>query len=236
MKKIQIRCVYKTGKTYSIEYVQKLYNSIDRFSSNLPYDFVCLTDDPSVENICDVIPLKHNWPGWWSKIELFRDDLPNKYVIYFDLDTLIVNDLSKIFYLAQTIEFSGLEGFNLKYRKPGYDSFASGIMLGVFNSFSHIYHKFKSNPEKYMDGYKERWNHGDQGFISANINLDKIPRLQKLLPVNYIIGKKQFRRLNYVIPKNTSMIAWSGQPRLHEVKGLWEYEHIYSVPNKKTAY
>jgi len=65
--KLSVLCVYKTGKVYSEEYVRNLQNGV---SSNLSldYEFVCLTDSSSID-FCKAIPLKHKWPGWWSKIE-----------------------------------------------------------------------------------------------------------------------------------------------------------------------
>ena len=32
-------------------------------------EFICLTD---LDLDCQTLALDHDWPGWWSKIELFR--------------------------------------------------------------------------------------------------------------------------------------------------------------------
>ena len=36
----------------------------------------------------DVVPLEHNWPGWWSLIEIFRFTGPN---VLIGLDTLLTS-------------------------------------------------------------------------------------------------------------------------------------------------
>ena len=42
------------------------------------------------------IPLKHNWIGWWSKVELFRPNLFNGSVFYPDLDIIICKNFEYI--------------------------------------------------------------------------------------------------------------------------------------------
>lgn len=57
-------------------------------------NFRCLTnvEVPGIE----CISLQSRLTGWWPKLELFRDDLPAGRNVYFDLDTLIVDDIGPI--------------------------------------------------------------------------------------------------------------------------------------------
>ncbi|TIU11448.1 MAG: hypothetical protein E5W40_11410, partial [Mesorhizobium sp.] len=41
----------------------------------------------------EVIPLRYRWPLWWSKMELFRSELPDDW-LFFDLDTSIIGSLA----------------------------------------------------------------------------------------------------------------------------------------------
>ncbi|MBB6413742.1 hypothetical protein [Mesorhizobium sangaii] len=41
----------------------------------------------------ELIPLRHGWPGWWAKMELFRPELRDDWLV-FDLDTSIVGSLA----------------------------------------------------------------------------------------------------------------------------------------------
>ena len=214
INKLEVRCVLKTGGPYNAEYVKLLMNAV-KANTTVPHTFVCLTDDPAVD-FCKVIPLIHGWPGWWSKIELFRKDLPEVQSVFFDLDTVIMGNLDELFHVALKYSFVALRGFNHRFRKPESQNFASGIMVGSFYECSFVYIAFKLKPQQHIDEPRENWMHGDQGFIADVIGLDEIPRLQDKLPKNYIIGKKYLKQ--HGIPEETKIIAWSGRPRLHELK------------------
>jgi hypothetical protein len=173
-----------------------------------------LTDDPEID-FCPVIPLKHDWPGWWSKIELFRKDLWNVPVLYLDLDTVILGNIDPLLYLAQE-SFIVLRGFNHKFCKLGKQNFASGIMAGHFYEHSYVYESFCKSPELFISQPRENWMHGDQGFIADLIGVDNIPRLQERLHKDFIVGKRALR--NRPIPAKAKIVAWSGSPRLHELE------------------
>lgn len=85
---ITVACVLKSGGDYDSEYVERLRDGVDRHLSG--HQFVCLSD---VDVPCSRIPLKHDLPGWWSKLELFYLDGP---VLFFDLDTVICGDLTEV--------------------------------------------------------------------------------------------------------------------------------------------
>jgi hypothetical protein len=85
---ITVACVLKSGGDYDAEYVERLRDGV---AANLSgHRFVCLSDVPVP---CERIPLRHNFPGWWAKLELFYLDGP---VLFFDLDTVIAGDLTAI--------------------------------------------------------------------------------------------------------------------------------------------
>lgn len=219
-----VYCVLKTGGPYTVQYVEKLFWGI---CSNTDQDInlVCLTDDPAV-NFCTVIPLKHGWPGWWSKIELFREDITIGPGIYFDLDTVIFDNVDPLLNLALEHDFIALRGFNHRYAKPKYPNFASGIMVGDFQKYSQVYTEFLKNPTQYMEQPRENWMHGDQGFIADIIGVENVPRLQDFLPENYIAGKRVIKNHGDQIPKETHVVAWSGEPRLHNLPDQGFYNQL----------
>lgn len=214
--KLEVRCVLKTGGPYNAEYVKILMNAV-KANSTIPYTFVCLTDDPGVD-FCETIPLQFGWPGWWSKIELFRKDLPKVQSVFFDLDTVIMGNIDAFLHVGLRFSFIALRGFNHRFRKPESQNFASGIMAGSFYEYSFVFTAFKLKPQENIDAPRENWMHGDQGFIADTIGLDEIPRLQDKLPEDYIIGKKYLKDNNNKFSPKTKIIAWSGSPRLHELK------------------
>ena len=89
--RITFFCVLRAGKKYNAEHVTRLQAAVAR-NCTLPHRFVALAD---VEVPCERIPFAHDWPGWWSKIEVFRPGVadPEGLNVYIDLDVLIANNL-----------------------------------------------------------------------------------------------------------------------------------------------
>jgi len=214
--KLNVVCVYKTGGVYTEEYARKLHEGV-RLNLSLEHGFICLTDNPSSIDFCETIPLKHKWPGWWSKIELFRPDLSLESCLYFDLDTIILGNIDELAGLASEFPFITLRGFNqhLAFQHRRELNLATGIMAGNFASCAEVYYVFCRNPNKHMTIKRERWKHGDQGFIASVVGLD-VPRLQDYLSEDYIVGKKRTKK-GIHIPKGARVLAWSGNPRLHTI-------------------
>ena len=78
MEEITFLCVLKTGGQYNASHVERLRWQVGQ-------EVVCLTDDPEVQGA--TIPLTENWPGWWSKLELFKHNLGK--CCYLDLDVTV---------------------------------------------------------------------------------------------------------------------------------------------------
>lgn len=88
---LTVACVLKSGGIYGAAWVAQLRAGVACY---LPaHRFVCLSD---VEVPCERIRLVHGWPGWWSKVELFRPDLFEGRVLFFDLDVLPTGDLAPL--------------------------------------------------------------------------------------------------------------------------------------------
>lgn len=148
-------CVLKTGGEYRPEHVYRLWDSLR--AHNPGARLRCLTDAVLKHPSVDTVPLLHHWPGWWSKIELFRPGVCTGPTLYLDLDTVVVGrielDISK---------FTMLEDV---YR-PG--DFGSGIMAWS-SAPEHIYHRFLERPTWFMTVYRTRDRWGDQAFIRDNL-------------------------------------------------------------------
>lgn len=222
-----IICVLRSGGVYGADYVRKLnYAAVN--ASKKEIRFVCLTDFDSID-FCEVIPLKHKWPGWWSKIELFRPDLNLGKAIYFDLDVLILKEIEALINISEIIPFAMLRGWNTK---SGIHP-SSSIMCGRFDMYSNIYEVYKKNPKQERFGVRQNKGagmSGDQGFITEFVGYD-VPYLQDLLPDDYIIGKQIYKADSSLI-NDAHILSWSGSPRLHTVKKLWDNEIIHPVSDK----
>lgn len=87
-----IATVLRSGGDFTPEWVHALRRGLNIWAPK-GFRFVCLTDmDLGLWGR----PLQHGWRGWWSKMELFRPGQFEGRVLYMDLDTLPVGDLTDI--------------------------------------------------------------------------------------------------------------------------------------------
>lgn len=148
--------VCKSGGDYGPRSVARLQKQID-----LP--IIVLTDfDEDCFDGVEVRPLRHNWPGWWSKIEFFREDLHYLDCLYLDLDVVVVDSL----------EDMGRDGFAM-WVDPFGHGFNSSVMYKPREAGTrHLYEDFKETPAKFMqefsvgNGTKNGLMWGDQGYIT----------------------------------------------------------------------
>jgi hypothetical protein len=92
-----IACV-RTGTVYPFEYVTKLRNMVQRNLIKRDYRMVCLTDQPDRCEWVDFVDITAmDLNGWWGKMALFEGAWRNRsQIIFFDLDTVIVGDISPL--------------------------------------------------------------------------------------------------------------------------------------------
>ncbi len=83
-------------RKYSPEWVVRTKSMIDR-NLTLPHKFVCLSNVHDIPGI-NIIPLKYDLVGWWSKLELFNPELSTNHpdILFVDLDNLINSSLDSI--------------------------------------------------------------------------------------------------------------------------------------------
>lgn len=199
---ITIACVLRSGGIYTPAWVWALQAGLRKYAP--VHHFVCLS------NVCDQlngwgVPLEHNWPGWWSKVELFRPELFSGRVLYIDLDTLPVGSLDEIASYAG--EFAMLSDF---YR-PRFAQ--SGVMLFTPGKVTeHIWRTFSSAPEELMRRFR-----GDGEFLCAHTNPD---RLQDLFP-GQIVSLKQHAKNG--CPANARLVCAHGQPKFDSAKAGWAH-------------
>jgi hypothetical protein len=198
-------CVCKSGGEYSAEWVRKLKDGVAR-NLTVPYEFKCLSD---IE-VPDRIPLRHKWPGWWSKIELFREITGP--TLYLDLDTVITGPLAHLVSLPD--DFSMLRNFHV----PAF--VGSGVMW-FGKPQRHVYERFCEKPFKWIEYHDRKRNGpylGDQAFIWESMGKNV-----KHLPMETIRSYK-FHCKNG-LPENTSVVCFHGQPKLPDVKADWITEN-----------
>jgi hypothetical protein len=150
--RLTVVCVLKTGGEYTPGHVERLREDVEA-NLTLDHRFVCVTDDVVT---CQNVRLKHGWPGWWSKIELFRPGVLRGPVLYLDLDTRIVSNIDDI---ALGHRFTILHNMSRGKGWPG-----SGVMAWDAD-LSGIYQAFAQDPNRWMRECTTSDCWGDQGFI-----------------------------------------------------------------------
>jgi hypothetical protein len=201
--------VLRSGSFYDAEWVRKLRDGVAR-NLRLPHRFVCLSD---VDVPCERIPMMHDWPGWWAKLELFRPGVVTGPTLYFDLDNIPVRDLSALANCPH--DFAMLRNFN----RPDYAS--SCVMWFKESAPAHVYEKFVADPNaciafhvKHRDGPYL----GDQAFIWQCFDR-KVPFIE-VPPQTVCSYKKDYLRLGQ-LPDNAAMVAFGGSYKPNTVKDRW---------------
>jgi hypothetical protein len=176
----------------------------------LPHQFVCLTSQRTLK--CDTIPLVTSWKGWWAKLELFRSRLFAGPVAYFDLDTVLVSDITDI--VAESYDFACPTNW-----KGGVTHISSAVMMwdGRIDN-AHIFGAFK--PAKIPDYEKSGHRWGDQGFIQDHLKRP-FASLQERWPGRFVHTKTHIWKGRHATdapaPKGASVVCFSGKPRPHEL-------------------
>ena len=154
-----------------------------------------------------MISLAEGWPGWWSKIELFRLGLfSGKRVLYLDLDTVVVGPLD---------DFAGYRGSRAVLRdfyKPE-GMIGSGVMLWSGDSMADVWRAYAANPKAVQDQYPRRMDHFLHPFVQ---NADRIQDLFPGQAVSYKahVGSKQPPYGLASIPDGARLVCMHGKPRL----------------------
>jgi hypothetical protein len=194
-KPVTICTVLKSGGEYTPEHVKRLAKQIPNLK--------CFSDI-SVPGV-HCIPLKHNLPGWWSKLELFGPSIDGD-ILYMDLDTTVLGDLTPFIEVGKT---TMLEDFYFKGHA------ASGLMYIKQSDKKAVFEAFMADKENIMRQIKKAPLHGDQGFLNSVLK----PELwQKVLPGKVVSYKVDCQN---AIPDEASVVCFHGKPRPWDIPELF---------------
>lgn len=162
--------------------------------------FICLSDDPSVPGYT---PLKHDWPGWWAKMEIFGLKGP---CLYMDLDSVVTGDLAPLLAAAGGRSLTVLRDFNWPQRE------VQSSLMAWSGDMSALYHRFAADPGRHMaENASPRW-WGDQGFIERQAAEPSY--WQDIMPGAAVSWKKHCAA---GIPESARIVCFHGKPRPWEV-------------------
>ena len=205
-----IACVLRSGGRYTAEWVHRLKRGIERHRSE-PHRFVCLSDIevPGLE----VIPLREGWPGWWSKIELFRSGLLTGPTLYLDLDVVVVGDVAPL--------LSACSAFTMVHERGESDYFNSSAMAWS-GDMGCMFEAFKADAARHMERFRRHPRIGDQAFISdLLVGEGRAPRtFRQLLGYDAIVSYKR-DRCETAPPPRACIVNFHGRPKPVDFREGW---------------
>jgi len=221
---INVCCVYY-GSKYKPEYVQNLYNMVER-NLTVPYEFYCFTDHV---NLFDQVygkihykPLpRYDMQGWWNKLQLFHPESGLKGVnLYFDLDVIILKNINCFANWQDdntfgiTNDFTGEEGFN-----------SSIMKWNNINASTIIWENY------FKDRPKWRKVNGDQDVITDLIKnqpiLKPFPNEWTFSYKWYSRTKPRFHKTEWTFEQDldAKVAVFHGKPDPHESNQEWVKKH-----------
>ena len=184
------------GKKYSVEYVQKLYNMVQR-NTTLEHNFFIFTDniEMEIDGHVNIRTFPETLNGWWNKMQLFRPDTLDGDTLYMDLDVVITGNIDCFFNYEPEADFIGMNDFN-----PDTKIFNSSVFKFKPEAMkSKLWQPFTDDRTKWL-----RYS-GDQNVIS---DLIKGHQGTKSFPDSWTQSYKWYDRKG---------------KRYH--KGKWTFEH-----------
>lgn len=165
---IDCACVIH-GDVYSWTYVERLYNMLSRHITAGVRFHVYTEASRSVPGHLikhELIDWKIAGPkkAWWYKIQLFNPAHHSGPLLYFDLDTVIVNNIDWIWKLPLNY-FWTIRDFKYLWR-PAHYGINSSIMWWDTRQYQHVWDSFS----KQRFDLVLRRHRGDQDFLTQTIN------------------------------------------------------------------
>lgn len=191
--------VLKTGGEYNESHVEWLRRQIGQ-------PLICLTDSLKPMTGVISIPLKYNWRGWWSKMEMFRPDIKLGNFLYTDLDAVFLDGVPK--------QYRTLEKTHVLSDMYGQEHINSGLMFLMAEDRAAIWKGFINEPEVIIEHFKG----GDQEFIDGYLR--KAARWQDSFRGEVVSYKANVLRGGFRGIER--VVCFHGQPRPWDVKNeLW---------------
>lgn len=194
---MRIALVLKTGGEYEVKHAQALAFQLELFA---PKHNVVVLSDVDVPGVT-TIRLKHNWSGWWSKMELFRPDIKGD-LLYFDLDTVIVGSLEDIVWTSRLTVCRDF--YRNGVRRP--EGLQSCMMYLPEEEREEVWRQW--DPSK-IQRYR-KLGLGDQAFLE-NLWMDSADRWQDVVPGQVVSFKVDCN--NRRAPDNARVVCYHGRPR-----------------------
>lgn len=211
---INVWCVLN-GDKYCDDDVYILRKMVEANLSR-PHNFRCLSDR-KIQGVDCLIP-DEQWPGWWSKLLLFRYSEGQN--LYFDLDVVITGPLDGL--------VSKVLSMPANWAQSGHGGCQSSVMSWG-SWYGYIPDAF--DPDQLCEpengncgayGPTKLW--GDQEYLTAMLGEPG----DMVLPMDHIYSYKYHCRRS--LPADASVVCFHGVPKPSQVNDSWVIAARSSTP------
>ncbi len=220
----------QTG-VYPAEYANRLYNML-RMNCSLPFNAYCFSDTPQ-DLWPDItpIPIPTVYKGWWNKPYVYSDLVPDGWIVYFDLDIIIRQDISAVIsYALENTQEIACWADAISWMGEKFNSscqiFKKGTMRHIFNEFLHQYPAIQDRAG------------GDQVWVGPQLkNIlflnEKFPNFVQSFKTHVLTQKNDTMYLNRHKFEESMIIDFHGPPKPHQ---LLHIPFIAEIWNKAGQY
>jgi hypothetical protein len=222
----------KWGTKYSAEYVNKLYNMVQR-NLTVDYEFVCFTENAEgIDKHITIKPLPQlPVTGWWFKPWFFSNELPIQgTLLYLDLDLIVFKNIDKFFQYEPNKDFLIIRDFN-RHVRGTWDRVNSSVFRLKIGSKLSEYHDFVQHRTNYVKRFQ-----GDQDWMYRHCKpYDYWPdewaqsykwEMRGREHLTVVNGVRNFKEAGVpVIKSNTSIAVFHGKPDIHDAVDSWPREN-----------
>lgn len=203
---LTVVCV-RTGTKYGVDYVWRLRNMVARHLP-IPHEFICFTDQP--ERPAGMRFFHTDRPGWWAKMLVFCWPTWSRR-LYFDLDTVIVGDLTPL--AEWDGEFGICENFTKLAGHNSWDcNYGSCVMSLAPGWGMDVWNAFNADDKAIMESCPR----GDQQAIERLA--PGATYLQDVTPPGYFLG---YRDLTDSKPEGCSVVVFAGSRKPDNCPHQW---------------
>ena len=153
----------------------------------------------------EVLPLREGWPGWWSKIELFRSGRVGCQISGAIPDVVVVGHVAPL--------LSACSAFTMVHERGKSDYFNSSAMAWN-GDMGWVFEAFRADAARHTERFRRHPRIGDQAFISdLLVGKGRAPRtFRQVLRYDAIVSYKRDRCANGPPPR-ACIVNFHGRPK-----------------------
>jgi hypothetical protein len=210
--------------TYPMIYARKL---ITRFRELSDYDVAayCVTDRPDeISDIATVIePPFGPGKGWWNKLVAYKNEIPENYIVYLDIDTVLIknfdNEIGESIRKLNNNWSVACVSDAINWKNNMY---SSSMMVLKHDAMEDVFDTFQEHPQYDYDG-------GDQVYTGHLIKKlgKKVFYIDHVYPsvklnLKFHLGQKIFNEWKFpsYLPPDCKIVDCGGRPKPHELEHL----------------